>query len=98
MDNTARDAAMATYPDPLCQFRMLFAESHPTTTTLVRDQVTELASKIYQNGYVFEQYYGEITGYKTDLIRNLNEAESVEDIINLDIAFSAIPSLTSRFS
>lgn len=95
LDDSGKDAAMATYASPLCQYRILFAEANPVSS-LAKANIDDLANKIFANGYVFEQYYGEITGYKTELLRQLSEAESVSGILAIDIDFNAIKSLAEH--
>ena len=102
LDSAGKAAAIASYSSPLCQYRMLIAESYPTVDfaenpeLVLASGIDELATKVFTNGAIFEQYYGEVTGYKTQLIRDLNECETAEDFLGLDIEFSAIKTLQER--
>lgn len=87
---------------PRCLYRMIFREAIPNRLPQVTNEdimaITELSIKIMINGELFEEYYGDISGYKTQLIREVNIAETVEQFLNLDVEFSQVNSLLSRVS
>jgi hypothetical protein len=96
-------AANPIVTDPLsfdrCKFRLVFREACPNRVVTTDDiaTVTNLCVKVMVNGEFFEEFYGDVCGHKTKLLADILTAETVAEYLAIDIDYTEVESLASRF-
>jgi hypothetical protein len=77
-----KPALIESLASPLCVFRILLREAVPDRELTSGDVslVDELCMLIIQNGAIFQDIYGRMTGYKTIQMRLVDTLSSVGDV------------------